>query len=254
MTSRKITVKFNEYKALHAYLSSGDDDECRGCTFNLAFSKWYITIPLPQIIKPFREWQDTSKYEWGGPNGGYWSTHPRQYGAYLFENHLYFKLGPQTNDSLTTKSWSCFLPWGEWRFVRFSLYGLNGEHFWTQAGDGRGARNWDEQSAQEKLVPKHVFQFLDYDGERIEATTHIEEREWKRGEKWCKWLSLFYAPKVRRSLDIEFSKEVGDRKGSWKGGIMGTGIDLLPGELHEAGFRRYCHKNGLTMVEMEVAA
>lgn len=249
MKSKKINVKPNQYKALHAYISSGCE-EYPGCTLNLAFYRWYITIPLPQIIRPFREWHDTSKYEWSGPNGGYWEAHRREYGFYLHENHFYCKLGPQTNDSVTTKKWSCFLPWGEWRFIRFSLYGLTGEHFWTQSGDGRGAGKWDEQYAQEKLVPKHVFRFLDYDGEEIEASTHIEEREWKRGEKWCKWLSMFYAPKVRRSLDIAFSKEVGERKGSWKGGIMGHSIDMLPGELHEGAFRRYCTEHQLALISM----
>ena len=48
--------------------------------------------------------------------------------------------------------------------------------------------------------------------------------------------------KIRRSLDLEFSGETGPEKGSWKGGTVGTGIEMLPGELHEAAFRRYCQK------------
>lgn len=72
--------------------------------------------------------------------------------------------------------------------------------------------------------------------------THIEEREWKFGTGWFRWLSWFRKPKVSRSLDIRFSEEVGKDKGSWKGGKVGHGIDMLPGELHEAAFRRYCEK------------
>jgi hypothetical protein len=86
----------------------------------------------------------------------------------------------------------------------------------------------------------------DYDGAEITATTHIEEREWKRGEKWCSWLSLFYRPMIRRSLDIDYSAEVGPRKGSWKGGTIGCSINMLPGELHDDAFIRHCVKEGLT--------
>ncbi len=60
------------------------------------------------------------------------------------------------------------------------------------------------------------------------------------GTGWFKWLSWFRAPKIRRSLAIEFSGETGPEKGSWKGGTVGTGIDMRPGELHESAFRRYC--------------
>jgi len=91
-------------------------------------------------------------------------------------------------------------------------------------------------------MPKACFEFEDYDGKKIVAATHIEEREWKRGTGWFKWLSLIWSNKVSRSLDIRFSEEVGPEKGSWKGGTLGHGIEMLPGELHEAAFRRYCEQ------------
>jgi hypothetical protein len=89
-------------------------------------------------------------------------------------------------------------------------------------------------------MPKARFELDDYDGKRIQAATHIEEREWRFGTGWFKWLSVFRKPKIRRSLSINFSDEVGPEKGSWKGGTTGTGIDMLTDELHEAAFRRFC--------------
>ena len=50
--------------------------------------------------------------------------------------------------------------------------------------------------------------------------------EWRT--KWLKWTSLF--AKVRRSIDVEFAREVGRRKGSWKGGVLGCGHKLKPNE------------------------
>lgn len=72
------------------------------------------------------------------------------------------------------------------------------------------------------------------------ATCKVEEREWHRGEGWFKWLKWFYPAKIKRSLDLSFSAEVGPQKGSWKGGTLGHGIDMLPNETVEDAFRRYC--------------
>lgn len=39
-------------------------------------------------------------------------------------------------------------------------------------------------------------------------------------------------------IDIEFSDEVGERTGSWKGGVLGCGFDMLPGERPVDALRR----------------
>jgi hypothetical protein len=39
---------------------------------------------------------------------------------------------------------------------------------------------------------------------------------------------------------MEFDKELGPQKGSWKGGILGTGIDMEPGEKHIDAMKRFC--------------
>lgn len=43
---------------------------------------------------------------------------------------------------------------------------------------------------------------------------------------------------VKESIDVEFSDEVGERSGSWKGGTIGCGYDLMPGETMEQSLRR----------------
>lgn len=168
----------------------------------------------------------------------------REYGAVLFEDAVHFSFGPQTMDSATTRSKCWFVPWLNWRHVRHSVYGLNGEHVAT-----RGTRPWGDWFEVEKACPSVSFDFDDYDGERISVRTHIEEREWRLGTGWCKWLSLFACPKIRRTLDLDFSKETGPKKGSWKGGTVGHGIEMRPGELHESAFRRYCAEHRMTFVD-----
>lgn len=36
--------------------------------------------------------------------------------------------------------------------------------------------------------------------------------------------------RIKESIDVEFDGEVGERTGSWKGGCLGCGYDILPGE------------------------
>lgn len=221
----------------------GNDGDNRNSLTAYAFG-YVARVWMPTSIKPWRRWVDTSRYAWASERGGYWDEYPREWGFCLNEGHLTLYLGPQTHDSETTQSWSCFLPWTQWRFVRRSLYDLNGDHFWTEPTGQQVPREkfWEEQERMREAVPKAVFKVRDYDGAELTVTTYIEEREWRFGDKWCKWLSLFRRPKISRSLDIHFDKECGPEKGSWKGGLIGTGIEMLPGELHESAMRRYCEQ------------
>lgn len=226
--------------------SRGDDDSESGCC-SLRISIWKATliIALPGIIQPHRtkfypkSWDAETIKRLG--RDWYWDIDPRQYGFSLSEGHLsvyYGRTGGACMDSRIQQQWGCFLPWTQWRHVRHSLYGLSGEHIYTEPEGG----NWEAYQAAKDACPTVKFLIEDFDGEEIVATTAIEEREWHFGTGWFKWLSWFCRPKVRRSLDIRFSNETGPEKGSWKGGAVGTGIDMLPGEDHEAAFRRYCNE------------
>jgi len=56
------------------------------------------------------------------------------------------------------------------------------------------------------------------------------------------------------SLDISFSGEVGNRKGSWKGGTVGHSTNMRHDETHKTAFQRYCVENGMTFVPERVMA
>jgi hypothetical protein len=95
--------------------------------------------------------------------------------------------------------------------VRHSLYDLEGEHFADLPEWGFRSKNgWAVKNAIEAACPVAKFEFADFDGERIIATTRIEEREWKRGKGLFR---LFFLGRNRigRSLDLSFSAEVGKR-------------------------------------------
>ena len=226
----------------------GDDDEPFNNLTAYAFG-WVARLRLPTLMQPHRikhiatSWDADTIARLG--RNWYFETYAREYGFSLSDGFLQVYLGPQTHDSASTKSWSKFLPWTQWRYIRRSLFDDNGRHFWTEWNHRRESAytdSWEVRHAAEKACPTVAFEFDDYDDKRIQAITRIEEREWLFGEGWFKWLSWFRRSKINRSLDLHFSSEVGPEKGSWKGGTVGHSIEMLPDELHEAAFRRYCQQ------------
>ena len=252
---RFITYGRSSFNALRLVYSSGAREGDAGQNNLTAYAfGWVARLRMPNLLPDFKvrhkalSW-DAATIERLGRDW-YEERFPREYGFSLHEGFLQLFLGSQTHDSTTTQSWCTHLPWTQWRFVRYSIYGQAGEHFYTELEADRIARRkagetrigFEDQFAAKEAVPKIKFLIEDFDGKRIVASTCIEVREWAFGERWCKWLSLFRANMVRRSLDISFAEEVGPDKGSWKGGLCGTGIEMLDGELHEAAFRRYCEQ------------
>lgn len=238
------------YNSLSIILGSGDDDDYPGCRLRFSAFGHTLIVALPPVVQPERRkvypsWDAATVARLG--RDFYIDATNREYGFSYGEGHLNFRFGRQTHDSSTEQSWGCFLPWTQWRHVRHSLYSLTGALCYDIP---QGIRWGDPRrgpiEAAEDACPARVFAFTDFDGEALTVTTRIEEREWLFGQGWFKWLSLFSRPKVRRSLDLRFSGETGKRKGSWKGGTLGHGIDMLPGELHEGAFRRYCEAHEMT--------
>lgn len=226
-------------------LSSGDDDEDKGNTLTGHALGWVWRVNLPSIIQPHRKMVTASS--WSAETiarmgrNWYYDTHARKYGFSLCDGFLQLFLGVQTHDSSTTQSWSCHLPWTQWRHVRYSMYAPDGSLYWSEDDEGpKLGQDWRARFDAAELCPKATFLVEDFDGAQITATCKIEQREWLFGTGWFKWLSLFVKRKVRRSLDISFSAQVGPEKGSWKGGMTGHGIEMLPGESCEQAFRRYC--------------
>jgi hypothetical protein len=244
-----------QYRPFAVVLSSAEE-EYPGCHIRVSALGHTLISELPAIIKPYREkvvahsW-DAATIERLGRDW-YWNIDQREFGFSLSEGFLQIHRGRHTMDSSTDRTWGYFLPWKQWRHVRHSFYGLQGEQIATQPDTGKSylgdPDRWRREQETADATPTVSFEFDDYDGERIVATTRIEEREWRWGTGWFKWLSTFRKSRIGRSLDIRFSAETGDRKGSWKGGTVGHSIEMEPGELHEAAFRRYCVKHNMTFV------
>lgn len=231
------------YRPAGIVLDSGAfDGESGDCHIKCSAFGYTLVCELPKIISDYRvrhqakSWDAATIARIG--RDWYDEVFSREFGFTFSEGSLHLYFGAQTHDSRTDQNKVIFLPWRNLRFIRTSLYDLKGEHFHTEFDQARNS--WTAMTAVRDACPKARFDFEDFDGQRISATTHIEEREWLNGTGLFRWLAWFKEPQIERSLYLDFSAEVGREKGSWKGGALGHSITMLPGELHEAAFKRYC--------------
>lgn len=239
----------SEYPGFSFMLESRDEDKETNCNFNAQLFGWYFRIDLPEwICKPDR-WMD----EPYGNSDPWERLTQRAYGLYLFENHFVLKFGSDPfnpelyKNSPKPQTWSCFLPWSEWRHVRHCIYNLDHSLF----ADLTNIKDWKEKNRLLEECPKVIFEFKDFDGEEINATCHISERQWDAGSGWFKWLAHIRTPRIERSLQIQFSAETGKGKGSRKGGTVGHGIKMSRAETPERAFRRYCKEHEMAFVGVQ---
>ncbi len=65
------------------------------------------------------------------------------------------------------------------------------------------------------------------------ATVHVVRMTWR-----ARWWPIIPRQMVRTSIEVKFSDEVGEGIGTWKGGCIGCGYDMLPGETPLETLRR----------------
>lgn len=206
---------------------------------------WIIVVQLPFWVQPHRvkvypkTWDAATIARLG--RNWYWDCTNRRIGFSLTDNYFQLYYGAQTDDSKTERRKGWFLPWGEWTIEYSKFFHGDGTlHFVERHIKGRSVVGWDERHRILEALRPYQTKVKDYDGEVVGVKLHIEERKWNRGCKSFAWLKYVYKPMQRRTLQISFDKEVGRRKGSWKGGMIGSSIDMLPNETVMQAFVRYC--------------
>ena len=114
------------------------------------------------------------------------------------------------------------LPWAK-QWVRTSILLKDGT--WEHETRGNRKEFYNDEWKDEQYVIEYNY-FDKSDNTIIPTKVYVDEREWR--PRWFKWTGLFAY--VSRSIDVHFSKEVGSRKGSWKGGVLGCGYSMKKGE------------------------
>jgi hypothetical protein len=92
--------------------------------------------------------------------------------------------------------------------------------------DSRKEQSWDEEfRLMDERAVSYPYKYTLKSGEVQERIASVikEYRIW--GRKWFPFLT-----RERNSIWVTFNEEVGERTGSWKGGVTGCGYDLKDGE------------------------
>jgi hypothetical protein len=80
----------------------------------------------------------------------------------------------------------------------------------------------------------YVYTLRSGETQRRKAKVYVEQ--WTTSQRWLTWCPLFW--NKSQAISVEFSDEVGEETGSWKGGCVGCGYNMLPGETAEQTLRR----------------
>ncbi len=142
-------------------------------------------------------------WKWVVPDEGQCSG-PR-YGFAFFGDKLWLYFGKDTGRSRDPRRYIALsMPW-EWRHREHEVLGPPATH-------------------------RYTYTLRSGEVQKRNATIKAERRLWTRP-----WL-----PHKRESryIDISFDEEVGERSGSWKGGVMGCSYEMLEGETPLTALRR----------------
>lgn len=158
---------------------------------------------------------------------------PPQWGIAYHNQTFWVHKGGKGNMNGGNKWWTYHVPWS-YDWVRTSKLRKDGK--WEN--ETRGNRKdfykdeWEGILWNDTLP--YEYKLRSGEVQKVQATIKVVEMEWR--QRWLKWIPLF--KKVRKSIDIDFDNEVGERAGSWKGGTVGCGYYLKDNETPYECLRR----------------
>lgn len=176
--------------------------ESMNAELHISVFGWHSMFRLPWKCKEYILWREEKKY-----------------GVSVHDNTVFFHWG------YDLKGWDIpFVNYGT--AVRWDRYCGPEEFVDIPSNWGKHPYRTGYDGGCEK-PSTWTYNYTDpYDGKVVPCRFWVEELEWR--PKWLRWTKRF--AKVRRFIEVEFSEEMGPRKGSWKGGTIGCGFNMLPGE------------------------
>lgn len=122
---------------------------------------------------------------------------------------------------------SFYFPWA-YKFDKREVLTWNG--WYTER---KGDDTWDKEKWKDTTIYStypYTYNLKSGKIQEVNATIYQEKRTWKN------WFGLH--KKIRKYIEVEFDKEVGERSGSWKGGCTGCSYETREGETGYEALRR----------------
>lgn len=147
-----------------------------------------------------------------------------------------------------------YMPW-TWRHQKTEILDPNLVPIYTENDPGWYTRRWQNfwnfilrrkpqradwaeghkrhTAATAKASQVFPYQYVCRDGtvQDVQATVYVTRRTWG-------WQNLPFVRMRQTAIDVRFSEEVGEARGSYKGGCTGCGYNMRPGETPEQTLRR----------------
>lgn len=184
------------------HIHSNDDDMGDRMLF-LKF--WRFTVILPLGIVP---------HPWEAMDGPQWSIYASQ------------EFGFTIHWGLKRKSWDW--PW-MWHTLAYEQQMPDGS--WLDV-----MSRYTDEGKQEPYSEVYPYTYVLRSGTVQKRVATVSKR--RHILTWRAFKSIGWPRWIKPSIDIEFDDEVGERSGSWKGGCIGCGYYMLPGETMEQTLRR----------------
>lgn len=209
-----------------AWWRTGDSD--RDMTLILCLP-WMVSLYLT-ICNAFKYRTDKKETQTG------FAIHDNTVWVHL----LSYVMESNRSDPWYRKTYSWDFPWSLRHFKTEILTHERLEYaeaVWIEGRKTDFFKNYDAKKSIALSVSKdYQFHYTLKNGKGQDsiATVFVERREWR-----ARWWPVIHYRKVSTSIDIHFSEEVGEGTGSWKGGVVGTGCEMKPGESPEQTLRRF---------------
>lgn len=177
--------------ALHGW---GDDHNT--LVIGLVFIRFYLHVP-----------------RW--PNQGY--DIDMGYGFSFTDTGLHLHWSKATKVLWYPWTWDFYK---RWELVAGESY-CQGRDFWIEV-----PRAMPHGQIATKSAAPYAYKLRSGEVQNVTATYYVSHQEWRW--RWLQWTP--WPRKTATSISVSFSEEVGEGRGSWKGGTVGCGYDMLPGE------------------------
>lgn len=154
------------------------------------------------------------------------------WGFVYFDRFIHFNWGRKTK--------IVEMPWGYGSCVINKVLSWDGK--WID-DKGKDYRQKECPYLDDREIKKYpyTYRLKNGDVQNVTATIHTDLRVW-----WWKmfhWLPIFMSPIIpfkiiNKCIAVDFSDEVGERSGSWKGGTIGCGYKMKKNETPYQCLRR----------------